>query len=453
MGVRAVPKPIAFMVMPFARKKTGVEGTGAPPEIDFDALWYRVHEPVLAELGYSPVRADQDVGALIVVEMIQRLALADVVVADVSLPNANVYYEIGVRHAAKRVGCVLVGASWAQPVFDLAQMRQLRYDLDDGEVGEAAAATARAALLDGLRPLLEGESPVFSAVPGYPGEAQQTDLSAFRDVVDALSAFNAEVRAVRLLPEARREARAREIVTRYGHQPALREAVALELLRLLRDHIGWAEMVDYIDALPEHLRRHPLVIEQRCMGLAKSGDPATAAALLEELIAREGGTSERWGLLGGRYKELRRAATSERERRRHLDAAIRAYEQGMLLDLNDHYPSSNLGRLYLARGGDGDAQRAADTQAVTAAACERAIALGTADAWVRPTLLALAFDRGDVARAHELVGEVDADGAARWMHATTLEDLRASIGHHPEAVRAELEEVLAELADLAEPAP
>ena len=82
------------------------------------------------------MRADRDVGALIISEMIQRLALADLVVADVSLPNANVYYEIGVRHAAKRVGCVLIAADWAKPVFDLGQIRQLRFPLPDGTIGD-----------------------------------------------------------------------------------------------------------------------------------------------------------------------------------------------------------------------------------------------------------------------------------------------------------------------------
>jgi hypothetical protein len=97
-------EPIAFVVMPFDRKPTGVAESGAPAVVDFDALWRRVYLPVLSNLGYKAVRADRDVGALIISEMIQRLALADLVVADLSLPNANVYYEIGVRHAAKRVG-------------------------------------------------------------------------------------------------------------------------------------------------------------------------------------------------------------------------------------------------------------------------------------------------------------------------------------------------------------
>ena len=88
-----------------------------PTEVDFDALWENVYQPVLEkDLGYKAVRADRDVGALIISQMVQRLAVADLVVADITLANANVYYEIGVRHAAKAQGCVLsagVGTSGA----------------------------------------------------------------------------------------------------------------------------------------------------------------------------------------------------------------------------------------------------------------------------------------------------------------------------------------------------
>src|SRR5689334_11582052 len=122
------------MVMPFARKPTGITERDVPAEVDFDALWERVYQPVLEDLGYQAVRADRDVGALIISQMIQRLAIADLVVADVTIANANVYYEVGVRHAAKATGCVLVGADWARPVFDLEQMRALRFPLPDGDV-------------------------------------------------------------------------------------------------------------------------------------------------------------------------------------------------------------------------------------------------------------------------------------------------------------------------------
>jgi hypothetical protein len=437
---------IAFMVMPFAKKKTGTSAAGAPPEVDFDALWHRVHAPALEALGYHPVRADQDVGALIIDEMLQRLAIADLVVADVSLPNANVYYEIGVRHAARRTGCVLVAADWAQAVFDLAQMRQLRYPLADGTVGDDAAAAARMRLEEALRPLVGGDSPVFTAVPGYPDAATPDRVAVFRDVVDELLSFDVDVREVRLLSGRERRDAAARVIKRHGNSSVVREVVALELIALLRDEVGWQETLDYIGRLPDRLQRHPLVVEQRCLALSEAGDVARAAAELEVLIACEGATSERLGLLGGRHKRLFQTAATDVQRRRHLDAAIDSYERGMLLDLNDYYPASNLARLARARGADGDDQRAATALAVTAVACRRVIDLGVADPWARPTLLGAAFDRSDVAGARRLADEVEGEGAARWQLATTLSDLRHSLEQQADPdVRSGLEAVLVRL--------
>ena len=72
--------------------------------IDFNALWDRAYLPVIKELGYEPVRADQDIGAMIITQMIERLYFADLVLADMTIPNGNVYYEVGVRHAAQKFG-------------------------------------------------------------------------------------------------------------------------------------------------------------------------------------------------------------------------------------------------------------------------------------------------------------------------------------------------------------
>ena len=171
---------VAFMVMPFGEKSTGKSGERVPVAVDFDKLWYRVHKPVLEELGYQAVRADADVGAFVIAEMIQRLAVADLVLADISLANANVYYEVGVRQAAKELGCVLVAADWADPVFDLKQLRRLQYPLADGAIGEEAAEQAREVLRAGLVPLVEGRSPVFDAVPGYPTDIDASRLPVFQ---------------------------------------------------------------------------------------------------------------------------------------------------------------------------------------------------------------------------------------------------------------------------------
>jgi hypothetical protein len=114
-----MPKPLCFMIMPYGRKPTKAEaGHGTPGEVDFNMLWDRAYAPMSEALGYDPVRADQDTGALIINQMIERLYFADLVLAHITIPNGNVYYEIGVRHAAKERGCVLLAADWSTPQTD-----------------------------------------------------------------------------------------------------------------------------------------------------------------------------------------------------------------------------------------------------------------------------------------------------------------------------------------------
>jgi hypothetical protein len=453
-----MPKPIAFMVMPFEVKPVVADRTGdnIPATVDFDALWERVYEPALDKLGYHPVRADRDMGALIINDMIQRLTIADLVLADVTLPNANVYYEIGVRHAAKELGCVLVSADWSKPTFDLAQMRQCRFPLPDGEIPTDYAADAVDKLVEAIGPLIHGSSPVFAAVPGFPDHIDEESMPPFRSIVGEIASFDAKVRGVFHRPPAERAQAARDLVAEYGDQAAIRDVVALRLSWLLRETAStqddWQFLLDYIDKLPTHLTTRPDIMERRAFALGKKGEFGSSAAFLEQLIEQHGGTSERYGLLGGRYKQLMREARSSAERRSYLTKAIDAYEKGLLRDLNDYYPGSNLPRLYRQRGRDSDLIRADEVAVIATEGCRRAIALGLDDEWTRATLLGLAFYRGDVAAAEELTTLVEEDGANAWKLESTLNDLRADTEQHSDpAVREALEVIVGQLTELLNP--
>jgi hypothetical protein len=177
--------------------------------------------------------------------------------------------------------------------------------------------------------------------------------------------------------------------------------------------------------------QHPLVLEQRALALGKVGDPTGAVGQLEELIASQGGTPERYGLLGGRYKELYRRATAESDRGRYLELAIDAYEHGMLLDLNSYYNASNLAASTAIARSPATTSAQAETQLVTMRACNRVIELGIADEWARPTLLGCAFDRRDVEGARSLLKDVQREGAGSWKLQTTLADLEDDLADQP----------------------
>ncbi|HVQ42953.1 MAG TPA: tetratricopeptide repeat-containing protein [Vicinamibacterales bacterium] len=422
----AVPRPVCFMVMPFRKKDTRAAAP-APSVVDFDALWDKAFFPALESLGYQPVRADQDLGALIIKEMLERLYFSDLVVADLTIPNGNVYYEIGIRHAAKGAGCVLTGADWSSPLFDVDQMRQVRYPLAEGAVTDETAAAIRQALIAAVPKLAEGASPMFQTLEGYPANVKPSREGVIRKNLDELSRFQAARREVALVPKGSRRTAAIALQQRYASKPPVLPAVALEVLLVMRDYADAGDTLAYIDGLPESLKRTPFVQEQRALVLSKAGDHRVALAALLELVESSGATSERMGLIGGRYKKMAAAEEDAAEKARLVSKAIDAYERGMQLDLNDFYSPSNLPRLYRQRARRGDDDRARTAAAVAMTACARSRAINPADEWVRPTLLGMAFDAGDVAAAEALADDVEAEGQARWKLDATIADLEVSV--------------------------
>lgn len=447
-----MPDQIAFMVMPFGEKLTLQGQDGAPTKVDFNALWLRLYQPVLEGLGFQAVRADEDTNALVVVGMIKRLALADVVVADVSIFNANVYYEVGVRHAAQERGCVLVAPDWSVQPFDVQQTRTVRYPLPGGRLTSASLEAAGAALRQGIADLYHGRSPVYEAVEGYPSAQRLSALreTAFRADVGTLTGFESDARAVRLTadPDERRRL-TRDLLAAYGTKNVVRESVVVELVRLLLDNLGPESVLEYMGSLPGELRAQTSVVEQTQLARAKLGDVAGSVAELEALIRRAGPTSERLGLLGGRHKQLMRTETDVARRRGHLREAIDAYERGMRQDLNNYYSASNLPRLYRRRAEPGDDRRATETMVVAETACRASLERDPGDEWARLTMLGAAFDRGDVVEARLLCRRIAEERYPDWMLETTFEDLAESVETQPDgatgATGGALRDVLADL--------
>lgn len=420
------------MVMPYRTKETGAKPP-APSKVNFDMLWEKAFLPIIEELGYQAVRADQDLGALIIQEMLERLYFSDLVLADLSIPNGNVYYEIGIRHAAQKTGCVLVGADWSKPLFDLDQMRQVRYPLPEEEIADQTAESVRRILKEGVSKMAGAVAPMFQVLPGYPADVQADHASSIKDYLQQMSAFQAEVRAVRHAPKGERRARTLAIRDQYAAGVPFLPAVALEIVYLLRDFAEWKDTLTFIDGLPPAIRDRPVVYEQRCLAESGAGNHLKAIGALEELIKNSGPTSEREGLLGGRYKKLYASAADPADKAHYLSLAIKHYENGMKLDLNDYYPICNLPRLYRTRGKRGDEDRAHATAEVARIACERGRERNPNDEWVRPTLLGMAFDAGDATAAEELAEQVLEEGAASWKLDTTINDLVFAISRAKDA--------------------
>ena len=436
-------RPICFMIMPYDTKATAGE-SGAPDKVDFKRLWERAFRPAIDKAGFEPVLAREDIGALIISEMIERLAISDIVLADVSIANGNVYYEVGIRHAARKQGCIMIAANWSKPLFDIDQMRGIRYPLPDQLVSDDTASEIISKIQTAISDMASGESPFYQLFPKhreYDPARDPARATAFRKSLEDLSRFQGEIIAARSASGDQRRARALDLSKRYYTGGPIQKAVAMELLYTLRDCTDWSTTLQFIDSLPADLRESPLIKEQRAIALSKSGNDDSAIGALRELMHTSGATSERHGLLGSRYKSKWASSKNPAD----LDRAIDEYEAGMKLDLNDYFPSSNLARLYRTRKRKGDEEKALISAAVMRTACERARLRNSKDEWLNPVLLGAAFDDGDVEKADELAHQVIAGGPPNWILEATLFDCKTAAELQKEPRRRQLLEVVAQL--------
>jgi hypothetical protein len=165
----------AFIIRPFGRKKDG-KGN----EIDFDKVANELISPALAAVG-AVGRETLDIvqSGNIRVDMFRRLLTADLVVADLSIHNANVFYELGIRHALRDHGTLMLRSDGDAFPFDLQTDRYFTYDQNDPQASLPL-------LIDSLRAIKDEttknytakDSPVFASLPNL----TEPDPSLFNPV-------------------------------------------------------------------------------------------------------------------------------------------------------------------------------------------------------------------------------------------------------------------------------
>jgi len=169
----------AFIVRPFGEKedRNGVK-------INFDKVEKDLIGPALAKLGIEGGTTGEVVRAGNIREdMFQLLLTADLVVADVSIDNANVFYELGIRQALRDKWTVLLRCKADKFPFDLSTDRYLEYDRDN-------PAASLNDLVEALNETINGDmtdSPVFKLLPALKAQDHKRFLAVpteFRETVD-----------------------------------------------------------------------------------------------------------------------------------------------------------------------------------------------------------------------------------------------------------------------------
>ena len=151
--------PMCFVIMPFGGK-TDVNGKIT----DFDEIFDCIIQKPVEELGLECVRCDKIAQAGVIHEqMFRHIYEADVAVVDITSLNANVFYELGVRHALVDSVTVLLRRKGTNLPFNIQDLKVIEYDPEHPKSVDSAKDKIKEFITNGLK-LRQKDSPVHGVL-------------------------------------------------------------------------------------------------------------------------------------------------------------------------------------------------------------------------------------------------------------------------------------------------
>jgi hypothetical protein len=174
-GAQTSPENECFFIAPIGDEQSEIRRRS-------DLVLKYIVQPAVAELGLTAIRGDElAIPGQITLHVIDHILHARAVVADLTGRNANVFYELAVRHATKLPVALIVANDDPPLPFDIAQMNVIRFDHTNLE----SADLCRQALVAHLQAGFNGavDSPI----------ALMVELIAARSIDRRLEEFLEEV--------------------------------------------------------------------------------------------------------------------------------------------------------------------------------------------------------------------------------------------------------------------
>ena len=153
MARKAQDTRTCFVIMPFGQKPDPARDN---VPFDFDEVYDDLIAPAVKNvakrgLRIKPLRSDKVSRAGLIHErMIQCIADADVAVVDITALNANVFYELGVRHALRDRVTVVVRRKGTQNPFNIGGLATIDYDMEPAAARELSCTTIANYIYNGL---------------------------------------------------------------------------------------------------------------------------------------------------------------------------------------------------------------------------------------------------------------------------------------------------------------
>jgi hypothetical protein len=161
-----------FIVRPFGEKTFTVKDKDDKVQsfkVDFDRVDRDLIQKAVAKNGLNA----ETTGVItkagnIRLDMFQMLIAYDLVIADISIDNANAFYELGIRHGLRPNGTILIRfpTSGKDVPFDLKTDRYIEYDREDPAAAVDLLAQSIDETIKAMRkPERKPDSPVFLLLP------------------------------------------------------------------------------------------------------------------------------------------------------------------------------------------------------------------------------------------------------------------------------------------------
>jgi tetratricopeptide (TPR) repeat protein len=349
--IRPEVRPHAFVVMPFGKKKGG-DGS----LYDFNAIYKTLIMPALEEAGFEPFRADEETtSGDILTDMFQELLLADLCICDLSIDNANVYYELGIRHAFRKRGVVHIQAGRAYMPFDIFNVRTLPYHITPEGVPDPAfikndiQAIARMTRDTWASDREAIHSPIFNLLTGL----KEPERKALRTPL-ATGFWREYNEWKERVTVAQRQKRIGDILllTEEIQNPLIKEEAIGEAGKALAN-MGRNELalVQYRKGL-EVNAGNLIFRREEAFHLNRLGRVDEAIVKIENLLNDFPNDSEAISYLGRIYKEMwtdswKRISDKTKRMKSAFDSyhwlikAANIYMKGFHIDLNNYYPGVN----------------------------------------------------------------------------------------------------------------
>jgi hypothetical protein len=386
--------------------------------------------------------------------MLERLLVAEYVVADLTLGNPNVMYEVGVRHGASaRATLLLCAEPFVKKLpFDFKPLRMVPYALSkDGSVSDKSGNKLAEIVRERLQEARAGQLPVDNPImqitawkPGGSIEHSKTDV--FLQRLQFTGELGERIKAALIANADEAVARLAEIEAEVIGVPPDVSQVHTALLGIYlgyREKKAYARMASLFELFPKELRQTAVAREQYALALNRLAENAAKAANADEAdqlrsqamaaldeIPAASVTSETYGIRGRIYKGWHDAictgsGNEDPRAAAMLQQAIATYEQGFRTDLRDYYPGVNAVTLRLLRGKEEDRAVLKSLTPVVRYSVSSAPTPKNSDEryWQTATKLELATADRDWAAARQHLTDLLGINVAGWLRETTVANL------------------------------